>query len=249
MKTGGFRPRLGPTLFSGAVVLLCLGLGVWQIERLHWKEGLIARREAGLAAPPVAPPPTLAAARALEFHRVVAEGVFLNDREIPLHAIGPGGEAGFDILTPLRLSDGHIVVVDRGFVPSALKDPAARRAGEPGGRVRVAGLLRLAPDGKPNWFIPDNRQDRSSWFWIDLAAISAADRLHGVAPYYIDADATPNPGGWPLGRARLPALPNHHLQYALTWFSLAAAALVIYLLSQRRNSGSADTDDDRLSRT
>lgn len=237
MSRSGFRPRLGPTLFTGSAVLLCIALGVWQLQRLHWKEGMIAQREAALAAPPVAPPHTLAEARFLEFHPIIDEGVFLHDKEILVNAIGPEGGAGFDVLTPLRERGGRIVFIDRGFVPSELKDPARRRAGEPSGTVRVAGLLRLPPDEKPGWFIPDNQPGRNSWFWIDLGAMSAADGLIGVAPFYIEADATPNPDGWPKGRASLPAPPNNHLQYAITWFSLAVAALVIYLLSQRSVAG------------
>ncbi len=257
----GFRPRLVPTLVTVPVVLLCVALGVWQFERLEWKRGLIAEREAALAASATPMPQTLAEARALEFHRVFDAGVFLHDKEILVNAIGPQGDAGFDVLTPLREGGGRIVFVNRGFVPTELKDPATRRAGEPAGTVRVAGLLRLPPDRKPNWFVPDNRPDLDSWFWVELGAISAADGLSQVAPSYIDADATPNPGLWPQGRASLPALPNDHLQYAITWFSLAVAALVIYLLSQRRGAKGDNRDDakgddrgdarddDRVSRT
>ncbi len=249
MSMSGFRPRLAPVLFTAPVVLICVALGVWQLQRLEWKRGLIAQREAALAAPATPPPQTLADARALELHRVVDQGVFLNDKEILRNAIGPQGGAGFDVLTPLREAGGRIVFVNRGFVPTGLKDRAKRQAGDPGGTVRVAGLLRLPPDGKPNWFVPDNRPDLGSWFWVNLTAMSAADRLAGVAPFYIDADATPNPGGWPEGGVSLPALPNHHLQYAITWFSLAVAAAVIYFLSQRRAAGDTNGDDDRLSRT
>jgi surfeit locus 1 family protein len=253
MSRSGFRPRLVPTLITGSVVILCIALGAWQLQRLHWKEGLIARRDAALAAPPVAPPHTLADARALEDHRVVDEGVFLNDKETLVNAIGPRGGGGFDVLTPLREPGGLIVLVNRGFVPTALKDPTTRRAGELTETVRVAGLLRLPPKKKPGWFVPDNQPNRNSWFWVDLKTIATADGLSDVAPYYIDADAKPNPGGWPKGRASLPALPNNHLQYALTWFSLAVAALVIYLLSQRRIAGDDDRndakDDDRISGT
>ena len=63
----------------------------------------------------------------------------------------------------------------------------------------MQGLLRLPPAGRPNWFLPDNRPDLNYWFWVDLPAMSAADKLDRVAPFYIDADATPNPGGWPKG--------------------------------------------------
>ncbi len=249
----GFRPRLAPTLFSVPVVLVCAALGVWQVQRLHWKEGLIAQREAALDAAPVVPPQTLSDARALEFHPVVDDGVFLNDKEIYLNAIGPKGGAGFDVMTPLLEPGGRIVFVDRGFVPTGLKDPAKRAAGQSAGTVRVAGVLRLAPEQKPNWFVPDNRPDLDDWFWIDLPAMSAADGVANVAPFYVDADATPNPGGWPKGGIALPELPNHHLQYAITWFSLAVAAIVIYLLSEHRamrgNARDANSDADRLSGT
>jgi surfeit locus 1 family protein len=248
----GFRPRLAPLLFTIPVVLVCAALGVWQLQRLEWKRGLIAQREAALSAAPVAPPQTLADARALEFRPVFDTGAFLHDKEIHLNAIGPQGGAGFDVLTPLREAGGRVVFVDRGFVPTELKDPAKRAAGQPPGTAWVAGLLRLAPDGKPNWFVPDNRPDRNDWFWVDLPAMGRAAGLADVAPFYIDADATPNPGGWPTGGVTPLALPNHHLQYAITWFSLAIAAIVIYLLSERRRASgdNGDTsDDDRLSGT
>jgi surfeit locus 1 family protein len=245
----GFRPRLFPALFTIAVVLVCGGLGLWQLQRLEWKRSLIAQREAALAAAPVAPPQSLADARALEFYRVTADGVFLNEKEIHLNAIGPKGGTGFDVLTPLTGAGGRIVFVNRGFVPTELKDPAKRAAGQFAGTVRAAGLLRLPPERRPNWFVPDNRPELNDWFWIDLRAMGAADGLANVAPFYIEADAAPNPGGWPKGGVTPLALPNDHLQYAITWFSLAVAAIVIYLLSERRRARGDTSDDQRLPRT
>ena len=93
--------------------------------------------------------------------------------------------------------------------------------------MRVTGLLRL-PHGRPGWFVPDNRPDLNYWFWVDLPAMAAATSLSDVVPFYIDADATPNPGGWPKGGVTQIDLPNDHLQYAITWFALAAAAVVVY---------------------
>jgi surfeit locus 1 family protein len=229
----GFRPHLVPTLLTIPVVLVCAALGGWQLQRLEWKRALIAQREAAVTGAPVALPPSIADARTLEFHPVVDEGVFLHDKEIFLGAIGPKGAAGFDVLTPLREPGGRVVFVNRGFVPTDLKDPAKRAAGQPAGSIRVGGLLRVPPDTKPGWFVPDNRADINYWFWVDLPAIGTAAGLGDVAPFTIDADATPNPGGWPKGGVTPLVLPNDHLQYAITWFSLAIVALVIYLLSQR----------------
>jgi surfeit locus 1 family protein len=216
---------------------VCGGLGIWQLQRLEWKRGLLAQREAALAASPVAPPRTLGEARAQQFHTIVTDGTFLNEKEVLLNAIGPRGGAGFNVLTPLREAGGRAIFVNRGFVPTALKARARRAAGQPSGTVGVAGLLLLPPEQKPGWFIPDNRPDQGEWFWVDLPAMEAADGLTDVAPFYIAADATPNPGGWPRGGATPLSLPNDHLQYAITWFSLAVAAVVIYLLSQRRADG------------
>jgi surfeit locus 1 family protein len=233
----GFRPQFWPSVFATLIVLLCLGLGAWQVQRLHWKEGLIAARAAAVAAAPVPAPGSAARAASMEFRRVTADGVFLNDKEILLGATSEGGVNGYWILTPLRQASGRIIFVNRGFIPAELRDRVKRMAGELTGTVHVAGLLRLPPEGRPNWFLPDNRPDLNYWFWVDLPAMAAADKLDSVAPFYIDADATPNPGGWPKGGVTRLALPNNHLQYAITWFSLAVAMLVIYVLSQRRNAG------------
>jgi surfeit locus 1 family protein len=232
-----FRPLFWPTVSAVPMLLLLLALGSWQVERLFWKEDLIARRHAAVAAAPVPVPLSLEEARGMEFRHVTDEGVFLHDKEILLGATSEAEEQGYQVLTPLLEPSGRVVFVNRGFIPAELKDPAKRAAGQIGGTVRVQGLLRLPPDGRPNWFLPDNRPDLNYWFWVDIPAMSAADKLDRVAPFYIDADATPNPGGWPKGGVTRLALPNNHLQYAITWFSLAVALIVIYVLYHRREPG------------
>lgn len=235
------RSQLLPAAVTAVVTLVCLSLGAWQLERLAWKTNLIAARRAAVHATPVPVPRTLEEARRLEFRPVVAEGVFLNNREIYLGAASPGGGSpGIQVLTPLRLADGRIVFVNRGFVPSALKNPETRSAGQLTGPVRVAGPLRL-PHGRPGWLVPDNRPDLNYWFWVDLPAMAEATGLSGVAPFYIDADPTPNPGGWPKGGVTPIDLPNDHLQYAITWFALAAAAVAVYLV-WRRQAGTSPQD-------
>jgi surfeit locus 1 family protein len=220
------------------IVLLCFGLGVWQVERLFWKRELIAQRQAAVAATPIAAPLSSGEARDLEFRPVTDEGVYLHDREIFLGATSEAGRNGYQVLTPLQEAGGRIVFVNRGFIPAELKDPNKRRDGQIAGAVKVRGLLRLPPAQKPAWFLPDNRADLNYWFWVDLPAMVAADRIDRVAPFYIDADATPNPGGWPRGGVTRLELRNDHLQYAITWFSLAVALIVIYVLYHRRNAGS-----------
>jgi surfeit locus 1 family protein len=235
----GFRPQLWPTLFTAPALLLLLALGSWQIQRLHWKQDLIAQRQAAVSAAPIAAPRNLEDAKGMEYRHVSDEGVLLHDKEIFLGATSEGGRQGYQVLTPLVEPSGRIVFVNRGFIPAELKDPAKRASGQITGTIRVQGLLRLPPDGRPSWFLPHNRPDLNYWFWVDLPMMSAADKLDPdrVAAFYIDADARPNPGGWPKGGVTRVFLPNDHLQYAITWFSLAVALMVIYFLFHRRNAG------------
>jgi surfeit locus 1 family protein len=230
-----FRPLFWPTVFTVPAVLVLLALGSWQIERLFWKRELIAQRQAAVAAAPIAAPRSLEEARDLVFHPVIDEGVFLHGKEIFLGATSEAGRNGYHVLTPLQESGGRIVFVNRGFIPAELKDPAKRPDGQITGTVRVQGLLRLPSAEKPAWFLPDNRADLNYWFWVDLPAMAAADGLDRAASFYIDADATPNPGGWPKGTVTRLELRNDHLQYAITWFSLAIALIVIYFLYHRRH--------------
>ncbi len=237
----GFRPLLVPTICAATVVAVCLGLGMWQVQRMYWKRDLIAVREASLVAAPIPPPRTLEEARPLEFRHVSIDGVFLNDKELYLHAISDGGAQGYHVLTPLREVSGRVILIDRGFVPTELRDQARRRAGQPEGDAHLVGLLRLPPTEKPGGilspFMPDNRADSNHWFWVDLPAMASADGLENAAPFYIDADKTANPGGWPRGGITRTALPDDHLQYAITWFLLAGAMIVIYVLYHRRREG------------
>src|SRR6185437_13769645 len=92
-----------------------------------------------------------------------------------------------------------------------------------------------------NWFVPDNRCDINYWFWIDLPAMAKCGHLAGLRAYYVDAGPAPNPGGWPLGGQTRLDLPNNHLQYAITWFSLAVALGVIYILHLRAQRRPGDT--------
>src|SRR4051812_39421954 len=138
-----FRPTLWPTVFSLPAFIVLLGLGTWQVERLHWKEGLIAARQAGVHAAPGALPATLEAARPLEFHPVRVAGELLNERELYLAATSERGTIGKQVFTPLRLDDGGVVLVNRGFVPDERKDPAKRAEGLLAGPIEIEGLLRL----------------------------------------------------------------------------------------------------------
>ncbi|CCD93036.1 putative SURF1 family protein [Bradyrhizobium sp. ORS 375] len=219
---GGWRPA---TIAIGvawvACVVILLALGVWQVERRAWKLDLIDRVERRVHAAPV-PLPERAAWPTInrsddEYKRVTLSGRFLNDRETLVQALTVEGP-GYWVLTPLQMADS-VVLVNRGFVPSERRDPASRSAGNPDGPVTVTGLLRISEPG--GGFLRYNDPQTNRWYSRDVAAIAAARGLSDVAPFFVDADATFNSGGYPVGGLTVIAFPNNHLVYALTWFTLA----------------------------
>jgi len=214
---------------------LLIGLGVWQLHRLAWKEALLASIAAEIHRPPApleTPPEAWRTLGTEEYRPVSVSGRFHNRDERYLLAV-EDGEAGWHVYTPLETEGGRLVFVNRGFVPDALKDPATRTAGELEGPVTVTGLVR-AP-GVQGTFEPDADPVRNIWYWRDLKGMTAslpseADRSRVLA-FFIDAAAEPaNPGGWPKGGVTRIDIPNRHLEYALTWFGLAAALALVFAL-------------------
>lgn len=230
---GGASPpsRRARRLLTGALLFLALAfaaLGTWQVQRLFWKLDLIARVDARIHADPV-PAPAAAEWAAIsrekdEYRHVTATGLFQHDRTVLVQAVTERG-AGFWVLTPMRLADEASVLINRGFVPSDRSDPAARLAGEiAAGPVTVTGLLRITePDGG---FLRANDPANDRWFSRDVAAIAVSKGVTDIAPYFIDADATPNPGGLPIGGLTVVTFRNSHLVYALTWYALAVMSAV-----------------------
>lgn len=230
-----FEPRWAPSLAALLGVLVLLGLGTWQLERLEWKEALIAEYLARRAAPPVALPDPIGDPAALDNRRVRLVGRFLHDRELYLGARSYKDEVGFHVVTPFRLDDGRAVLVDRGWVPAARRDPARRAAGQVAGTIALSGVARLGGWRGNALFRPANDPERNDWLWYDLPAIAARAGLeNAVTSVYVAADPGAGPGDLPIAVAPQVNLRNEHLGYAITWYALAAALVVIYLLHQSR---------------
>jgi surfeit locus 1 family protein len=229
------RSKLTLLLAAGAAFLLLLALGFWQLERRAWKLDLIAEREAALSAAPAPVAAADADPQAFEYRRIAASGRFAHDRELYLTSQFLADRPGWHVITPLLLEDGSALLVDRGFVSDAAKDPVARAQGQLAGPVTVEGILRLTTP--PGWFTPANQPARNLWFTRDAAAMAAAAGLSRARPYFLVAGPAPNPGGLPVGTPERVDLPNDHLQYAVTWFALAASLLVITAIRLREKRG------------
>ena len=224
-----------PTLATVAGVVLLINLGQWQWQRKAWKDGLIAERAARAQAAPVPLADALVASAkgqgTPEFLRVTLTGIFNHTHERHLYAPLNAGP-GWQIMTPMLIPSAKLaVLVDRGFVPDALRDGKSRDDGQAVGPVTISGRIRLG--GIKATFTPDNEPVRNIWYWRDIPTMFAASADgFATAPFYVEADSTAtNPGGWPkpgASDALFNNLSNRHLEYALTWWALAATLLGVY---------------------
>ena len=235
-RPGGRRSWPGllvPALLAFAVLI---GLGVWQIQRKAWKEGLIASLTERLAAPPETLPsakswPQLDQATD-EYRRVHFTATFDFGREAFVFASATAfrpdvSGPGYWVFVPARLGDGSIVMVNRGFVPDSRRDPQSRTEGQISGPVDIAGAMRW-PDTR-HWFTPNDDPAHNLWFARDPVSIATAKRIGAVAPFYVEQESPMPPGGLPRPGKLVVSLPDNHLQYAITWFGLAAVLVGVFI--------------------
>ncbi|PDS81281.1 SURF1 family protein [Rhizobium sp. L43] len=240
-KSDQRRHQVKRAIFAVCLLLLAAALaalGTWQVQRLAWKRDLIARVEERVHAAPATAPARAdwdkVNAADDEYRRVTAAGTLANDKETLVYAstmLGPG----YWVMTPLTLADGTSILVNRGFVPTDRRDPATRREGQPSGPAEITGLMRMTePKGS---LLRSNDVAADRWYSRDVAAIAAKRGVGAVAPFFIDADATANPGGLPVGGLTIIHFPNNHFIYAITWYGLAAMVLALLLFILRAEIG------------
>lgn len=233
-------------------------LGSWQVKRLSWKLDLIQRVTQRVHAPAGEAPdasrwPAISAASD-EYRHIRVRGTFLYSQSAYVQATTDYG-SGFWLLTPLRLQDDSIVLINRGFVSERGAPAVGESAvsdGDAQALVTVTGLLRISEPGGA--YLRSNDPSADRWYSRDVAAIAAARHLARVAPYFIDADATtarpaitavPVPSDQPVAGLTVIAFHNSHLVYALTWYALAlmVAAAFFWLMREERRHRHDGEDD------
>lgn len=230
-----FRPTFWPTLFTVPALIALVALGTWQIQRLHWKQDLIAKLQSRSTGAAVAPPGPASDLEGFEFQRVFLRGTFRHDGELYILGRARSGSPGLHVLTPLvPAGGGPAILVDRGWVPFERRAPSSRAEGQVAGPVMLEGIVRLQKE--PGLFTPENEPANNTWFFVDTDAMSKAAGIPLRAGYYVVADDADLPGGFPKGGQWRLDIRNDHLEYALTWYSLAVALLVIYILYHRRRT-------------
>jgi surfeit locus 1 family protein len=197
-------------------------LGVWQFNRLHWKRALIADLDARAATAPVDLPSAIDDPAAWEFRRVRVRGHY-EGQTLWLNRPAPpedrAQEPGSDLLAVLVRPDGSKLVVDRGWVPLRTAPDAFPVSGP----IERVGVVRVAQE--PNFFVPANEPGAHRFFWVDPPAVVGGP----TPPIWIALEPGQETGPVASGGPRSSQVPNNHLQYLLTWFSLSAILLGIAL--------------------
>ena len=226
------RSTLLLLVFALPAFVFLLLLGNWQVNRLEWKEGLIETIESRMNSAPVLIGDILAEWQTsgdVGYMPVRFEGTF--DHGAEQHYLAThDGQSGWYVYTPVKLPDDRVVIVNRGFVPYDLKEPSSRPWTPPEGAVELIGVARNPLTRKPGSLVPDNEPQNSIWYWKDHAAMAGSMGVDEAAliPFFVDVSGgrgAGTPGPVP-GVTRV-ALPNNHLQYAVTWFGLAAALAIV----------------------
>lgn len=220
------------TVCTGIALLILLALGTWQLQRLQWKQAMLAEVEAGLSAPPLTLPADSGRLAASNYRLVTVKGRFLHDKAQHLGPRQYQHQPGVHLLTPMTLTDGRILLVNRGWIPSAAG--AQVEIDRPSPPTTVTGVLRTS--FAKGYFTPDYDAAAELWFWYDLAGMAKETGLP-LLPAVLEADAAGNDGsGYPIGGVVELNIANRHLQYALTWYSLAIVLISVFVVFQKQRS-------------
>jgi surfeit locus 1 family protein len=219
--TPEYRRLVVPGLSTLVMLTVLLGLGTWQIYRLHWKVGILTRIAVAEAAPPVPlttnpqPYAKVSVTGRFRFDRVAQFGAEVRDTRV-------GPTMGFYQIVPLERDGAVPILVNRGWIPQKREIPLD----DPAGVVTVTGYVR--PGDVPHWFSPTDDQAARQFFTLDPKAIGAALSIPEMAPFTLVALGPSRAEAYPAPAQNLPRPPNNHLSYVITWYGLAFALLVIF---------------------
>lgn len=224
--------RLIWTILTLGSIGVLLALGTWQVQRLRWKEEKIAAYEKAATMEAVDVASLIPLVGEMQYRRASITGEWIADKELHLGGRRWHTETGYHILSPLRTKEGKIYLINRGWVPTKLKDPATRNDNPlPEGEVTVTGMIRLPEP--PGLFTPANHPEKNFWFSVDIAAMGKTLSLE-PEPLVLEI-INPKASGthYPIPQDGKVVLRNDHLGYAITWYSLAIAAAIIGILVLR----------------
>jgi surfeit locus 1 family protein len=228
-EAAGRRFAVIPAVATALGIVILIGLGVWQVQRLHWKEGLLARIAALQSAPPQPLDVVLSrSARDPDIDYVRVKAICPDIETTPylrLYSV-KDGYAGWRIIAACPLTGGPYgaILVDRGFLDQRLKLTPGEAIKAP-----VVGILRRGDTR--NFVTPKDDPGQNLWYGRDIAAMAQALGVSRPAPTYLMLEQPAPPPGGPVVAPLPTDIPNNHLQYAITWFGLALALAGVYAAS------------------
>lgn len=232
------RGLVGVSLTTIVMLMVLVGLGVWQLQRKDEKHALMAALDQRIATAPVALPPpaqwpSLNAATD-EFRRVTFSAVVDTSKDAMVYSSGSSIRAdvsgpGTWAFVPAKLASGETIAINLGFVQNTLQDRAQQNravANLARDAQTFTGYIRFPEHA--GMFSPKADATRRLWFGRDHEAMAQALGWGKAAPFYIDLESPAPPSGIPKPGPLSVRLKDNHLQYAITWFGLAAAVLIAF---------------------
>lgn len=227
------KPNRTSIVITVLAMAVLLGLGTWQVQRLAWKQDVLAKIDERSTGEAVPLPEDIDNPELFDFQRVSVSGIYFHEMSIHVAPRTLDGRAGVHVVTPLQMPSGAVVLVNRGF---ALNDWEPGRLDNPKGLTTFSGIAR-APEEK-SIMTPDNHPEKDEWYWIDVDAIAEHYGLNNMLPVIVYASELANPGVYPVGGQAQIDIPNNHLQYAIFWYGMALVMGFVFILYHYRR------DDD-----
>ena len=225
-----FRPTLWSTIFAFIGLIFLFALGTWQLDRLQWKNKLIAERQSFLNDVPMQFNGDIAQLNGLMWRPVLVSGIYEHNKELYLAARSMRGNVGFHVLTPFRLSNGKSFLINRGWVPREKKLPSTRVKANIQDKIEVIGIIN--PGFKKGPFSPKNDAAKNVWLYVDFEEMSKVINID-LEEFVVDAKGN-GEGGFPIGSQTRVTLPNDHLQYAVTWYLLSITLVMVWFFWNKK---------------
>ena len=217
------KKSLSFTIFVIFFITLFCSLGTWQLYRLQWKSELISEIAFGLDSNPIEYSNSIKK----NYQRVISDGSYNFKDQIYLYSLNEKGKPGFDVITPFETLGKEIVLVNRGWIPKKFKELTKINSIQ--GNTKITGLLRKIY--KANMFKPDNDINNNIWFSVNLEDLEkfTGKKFGNFIIYLEDQEMKA-----PLPRKITVDVPNNHLKYAITWYSIAISILLYYLYFRKK---------------
>ena len=205
------------------IITLFCALGTWQLVRLQWKNNLINEIGEGLKSPAI----NYSNKIQKNYQRVIAEGEYNFEKQIYLYSLNEKGEPGYDVITPFKTLDLKNILINRGWIKANQKNESIINKVE---GKKIQGLM--FKNVKKNIFKPDNEIKKNIWFSINLEDVNKfTGKKFNEYIFYLEDEkiSTPKPKKITID------LPNNHLKYAITWYSISISIFLYFLYFRKKN--------------